>query len=118
MNENLFVNNVKIYLGYEVGKFTEETLMISTEDSLSYHYKHPKSNKDMVLRWIHKIDDKTFELLDNSNLLDNFEIHWFKYHPGYTEINQYAGKDWEELQVDKQNPFICSFKPDIKKQKE
>jgi hypothetical protein len=38
MPANLFVNNVKLYLGYESDKFTDETLMLCTSDSLSYHY--------------------------------------------------------------------------------
>ena len=118
MNNNLFVNNVKIYLGYESGQFTNETLMLCTNDALSYHYKHPKLQKDIILRWIHKIDDKTFELLDGENLPNNFEVRWFKFKPGCEEIDQYAGKDWERIVPDTKNPFICSFTPDIKKQQE
>ena len=37
-SNNLFVNDVQIFLGYEAGAFTDETLMLYTPDSLSYHY--------------------------------------------------------------------------------
>lgn len=115
---NLFVNDVKIYLGYEAGAFTKETLMLYSPDSLTYHYEHEDLQKDIALRWIHMIDEKNFELLNGDNLDDKFEIHWFKYHPGYENINQYAGKDWEEVYPENNNLFSYVLTPDVKKQYE
>lgn len=117
MSNNLFVDNVKIYMGYEMGAFTEETLMIFSNDSLTYHYTNESLARDVNLRWIHKIEDNKFELLNGSNITDKFEIKWFKYNPGCELIDQYAGKDWEQIPP---NPelFSCTFVADIKKQKE
>jgi hypothetical protein len=61
--------------------------MLYSPDSLTYHYEHEDLQKDIALRWIHMIDEKNFELLNGDNLDDKFEIHWFKYHPGYENIN-------------------------------
>ena len=113
---NLFVNDVKIYLGYETGAFTDETLMLYTSDPLTYHYKNNNLQKNVALRWIHMIDEKNFSLLNGKNLDEKFEVHWFKYNPGNEIINQYAGKDWEEVFPDKNDLFLYSFTPDIKKQ--
>jgi hypothetical protein len=113
MPVNLFVDDVKIYFGYEKGKFTDDTLMLFSNDPLSYHYtnltagnlEEPKmidyetmdeyydavdkyhqalaehnsdADKTVSLRWIHKIADNEFELLDGKNLDANkFEIKWF-----------------------------------------
>lgn len=113
---NLFVNDVEIYLGYEVGAFTEETLMLYTADSLSYYHKDDDLQKDIALRWIHMIDEKNFELLSGKNLNEKFEVHWFRYNPGYEVINQYAGKDWEEVSPNQEDVFSYSFIPNIEQQ--
>ena len=118
-SNNLFVNDVQIFLGYEAGAFTDETLMLYTPDSLSYHYTNENSQKNVSLRWIHKIDEKNFELLNSKNLdKEKFQVHWFRYNPGFQQINQYAGKDWEEVNPDVNDIFSYSFIPNLKKQKE
>lgn len=118
-SNNLFVNDVQIFLGYEAGAFTDETLMLYTPDSLSYHYTNQNSQKNVSLRWIHKIGEKNFELLNSKNLDKNkFQVHWFRYNPGFQQINQYAGKDWEEVSPDTNDIFSYSFIPNLKKQKE
>jgi hypothetical protein len=66
MLANLFVDNVKVYLGYETGRFTDETLMLFTSDPLSYHYKQykPHTEMDLIktvsLRWINKVAENEF----------------------------------------------------------
>lgn len=116
---NLFVDNVKIYLGYEKGAFIEDTLMLYTNDSMSYHYSHENLWKDISLRWIHKVRDNEFTLLNPIDIDgNNYEVHWFKYHPGWENINQYAGKDWKEIECINGNPMQCSFLPDVKKRNE
>lgn len=113
---NLFVNDVKIFLGYEIGAFTDETLMLYTPNSLTYRY-NKEEVKEINLRWIHKIDEQTFELLNQKTFDDKkYEIHWFRYNAECEKINQYAGKDWEEL--DNENEFYLYFTPDVKNQSE
>ena len=97
---NLFVDNVKIYLGYETGAFSGETLMLYTPDSTTYHYNHTNLEKNISLRWIHKVSEKEYQLLNDIDLRDEkYEICWFRHHPGWEIIDQYAGKDWEEVGV-------------------
>jgi hypothetical protein len=116
---NLFVDNIKIYLGYEQGKFTDETLMLCTQDSLSYHYSKESNLKHIGLRWIHKVSDDTFEMLDSTSLDRNkYEVRWFKYHPGHGEIDEYAGKDWERVEPDELDYFSYILSPDCELQTE
>lgn len=116
---NLFVDNVQVYLGYDVNEFKGETLLIYSNESMSYHYTD-ESRKNMELRWVHQLEDgKHFTILSKSNFdQEKYSIQWFKYSPGYESLNKYAKKDWEEIPADSNNPFKCSFGPDIKKQKE
>ena len=123
MSDNLFVDDVKIYLGYEAGRFTDETLMLYTPDSLTYQYnrntEENNNNKTITLRWIHKIDDSTFELLNGRNLnTDKYEVRWFKYHQGYDIVDKYAGNNWELLEPMPDDYFTLAFTPDIKKRTE
>lgn len=117
---NLFVDNVKVYLGYDINEFKDETLVICTNNSLSYHYTKSDNTKTMELRWIHKLEDgKHFTILSQSNFDENkYVVKWFRYTPGYEDLDKYAKKDWKEIPCDYGNPFSCTFSPDIKTQKE
>lgn len=123
---NLFVDNIKVYLGYDKNDFKDETLMIYTDDSLGYHYtlegqeNKPSENKKTIqLRWIHKISENEFTLITNNDI-DNkkYEVNWFRYSPGWENVDKYAGKNWEKINVNITRPMECQFDPDITKQKE
>lgn len=112
---NLFVNDVRLYMGYEQGYFTDETLVLHTPGSTTYRYDKVEA-KEVNLRWIHKIDETNYEVLTSKNFdTDKYEIHWFKYEPGYKEIDQYAGKDWKEVQT---GDFTYFLAPEVKNQTE
>lgn len=112
---NLFVDDVQLFMGYEIGYFTGETLILYTPDTLSYSYKREEL-KEINLRWIHKIDEKTYEIINENNFdSDIYEIRWFKYNPGYEIIDQYAGKDWELIQ---NGSFTYHLAPEVKNQTE
>lgn len=103
LEHNIFVDNVSIMLGYEMDAFEGETLLLSTPDGLSYHYNDPNFNKKAInLRWIHKIDDTHYSMLDGMNMPLSCSVRWFKHHPGYTPpegqtLDEFAGKDWEPI---------------------
>lgn len=119
---NLFVDNVQVFLGYDINEFKDETLIICTNNTLSYHYTNDDNSKIMELRWIHKLEDgKHFTILSQSNFdTEKYSVKWFRYTPGYDQENldKYAKKDWKEIPYDYGNPFSCTFLPDIKLQKE
>ena len=123
---NLFVDGIKVYLGYDKNEFKDETLMIYTDDSLSYHYslagqdnKPSENRKTIQLRWIHKVSENEFTLI-TGNDIDNkkYEVNWFRYSPGWEDVDKYAGKNWEKITASAGRPMECQFDPDITKQKE
>ena len=107
---NLFVDNVAIYLGYDIGSFTGETLMLCTEDLLTYRYKEQTDENGatimgdpdpitMSLRWIHKVNDLEYELLTQEQInTDQYELRWYHYNPEVSSIDQYAGIGWELIE--------------------
>lgn len=114
---NLFVDGVKIYLGYDMNDFSEETLTLFTPDKTSYRYSDNVLERRIYLRWIHKVEEKVFELIDENNFdEDKYEIRWFKYSPGVEDIDQYAGKNWER--IEEAGNFNYTLLPEVKKQRE
>lgn len=119
LEDNLFVDNIKVYLGYDINEFQNETLMIFSDDILSYHHRRNPNTKYINLRWIHKIDDFTYELLDKNSLASGkYEIRWFQYVPECEEVDKYAGKDWKQIEPIMDDPFVCAFVPDCTKRQE
>lgn len=123
---NLFVDGIKVYLGYDKNDFKDETLMIYTDDSLGYHYtlegqenKPSENRKTVQLRWIHKVSENEFTLITNNDIDDQkYEVNWFRYSPGWENVDKYAGKNWEKINTNTTRPMECQFDPDITKQKE
>ena len=125
---NLFVDGIKLYFGYELEKYNGETLQLYTTSKLStYHYSREDNNgnrKTMSLRWIHQNKDSTITLLDQNDIdNNNYEIHWFKYNYGYPIINKYAGANWEEITPENDDKILKNslthfFDPNIKNQRE
>ena len=126
---NLFVNNIKFYFGYELTKYTGETLELYPTTLDNYSYSIEDNEKQLTVRWIHQNKDKSFTLLKLDDIIDSevYEIQWYKYHYGYKDINEYAGANWEpiepltfinEYNEEKKNYFNCKFLPDVKNQTE
>ena len=119
--DNLFIDNVKLYLGYDKNEFKDETLMIYTDNTLNYHYKRTtkENRKSMELRWIHKINENEFTLLQSSDIDNiNYFVKWYRYSPGWEDVDKYAGKDWQEISAEYSKPMVCDFDPDVEKQQE
>ena len=118
LKNNIIVNNIKIYLGYDVNDFKEDTLVLYTPDTLTYHYKTSNSKK-IYLRWIRKNENGKFYVVNDSNFDTNlYSIKWFQYQKGAHNIDQYGGVDWARVNILEDNPFEYSFLPNIKKQTE
>jgi hypothetical protein len=87
--------------------------MLNTQDVLTYHYSKETNLKHINLRWVHKVSDDTYELLDGQSLDKNkYEVRWFKYSPGCHEIDEYAGENWQRVQADQFDPFLYILSPD------
>jgi hypothetical protein len=128
LDHNLFVNNVKIVLGYDKAAFNGDTILLNTPSGTTYHYQK-NNKKEIYARWIHKIDDSHYEVLNEGNLLSGYNIKWYKYHLGYTPpedavLDEYGGSNWEPIEniynilypeingIDSNDPCHLIFIPD------
>lgn len=106
---NLFVDNVCIYLGYDVNAFSGETLMLTTNDLTTYTYQEVEAADGgkimgnpnpvtMTLRWIHKVNDLEYQLLNQEQInTDKYELRWYHYINNLASSDKYAGIGWELL---------------------
>lgn len=95
--DNLFVDNIQIYLGYDITDFDEETLRLYCLDSKDFVYAEGM-DRNIGLRWIHKISDDEFEILNESHFLNGeFEAIWYQYDKDYNQRDDYAGLNWREI---------------------
>lgn len=117
--KNLFVDNVQIYLGYDINEFDKETLMLHTDDILSYQYTQD-NEKDVYLRWIHLEEDQSLVLVNSDDVKEGArkKVKWYRYSPGCENIDKYGGKNWEPVTADTSNALHYNFIPDIKKKTE
>jgi hypothetical protein len=56
-------------------------LRLSTNDTLDYSAAIDDNRKSLILKWIHKIDDTHYELLNKDS--ENIEIYWVRYGTTY-----------------------------------
>lgn len=112
ISDNLFVNNLKIYLGYSLNEFSGDELRLSTNDTLDYSAAIDDNRKSLILKWIHKIDDTHYELLNKDS--ENIEIYWVRYGTTYQPIEHIVGSKWttDKMDVNQLNPFLCTLNID------
>ena len=121
VSNNLFVDNVQLFLGYDVNEFKGETLMIHTDDLLSYQYKRDNNEKNMFLRWIHFKDGESPTIVPANGVggVTGKEVRWYRYVAGTENSDTYGGKNWERIPSDTAyGQLKCVFTPDVTKQTE
>lgn len=66
---NLFTKNIELYFGYDVSDIEDEYLQLFTYDPLNYQAttNSMENLKKIYLKWVHKVDDKTY-MLDANNV--------------------------------------------------
>ena len=112
LNDNLFVNNLKIYLGYDSNAFSGDTLILSSTDLYSYSkMRRGRNNKNLILKWIHKVDDNTYKRLSEEDT--DVTLYWVRQGESDPEIESIVGAGWtrSHLSTDN-NKFKSNFNID------
>ena len=113
--KNLFVNNIKIFFGYELDKYAGETLELYSNSPESFTAKAPNETKEIIFRWIHQNPDQTFVILKEEDLKEEYIIKWYRYSYGYKNFDQYGGPHWEPLEEFENHFIVNNFLPRLEK---
>ena len=131
INNNIFIRNLKIYLGYDISTFTEDSVKISTPGYPYYNKADIQTDllhggrRYLNLRWIHKISDNEYISLTKEDVVKkNIKVYWFKYalNQSNSEFTQIAGgPNWTTEGIEQsynKDVFQSWFQPDYNKAQE
>lgn len=125
--ENLWVKNIRMSLGYAFENFDTDKVMLYTFDPLTYAETSTdvQNRKDVNLRWVHN-DGERFSCIDTASEIEAIRkkeqwgqiiIHWYKHVLQNGVKDNLAGAFWQEM-TEHKNKFAISYQPDIKLQYE
>lgn len=98
-DENLFVKDVYISLGYDAKEFENDTVSIYSFGSPSYNTKADPgelNHRELNVRWIHRMSNDIIKAVDEEDDI-NYTITWYKYRLGAYSHTPQSGADWTPL---------------------
>ena len=115
---NLFVQNLEMYLGYPAGEYKDDRMVINC-DSIYYTYTDYNYEtgvgpaKKLTLQWIHKFDNDVYKRVDMISLREmGVTLNWYRYNLNAKNVDEFAGRGWEKLPININDAFHCNFIPD------
>lgn len=107
---NLFVKDLEFYLGYEENKFSKETLLLYTNNSLNYNFAGLSDDdnitKTINLNWYIDKGNNKFELVDLNN--ENYSVHWYRRNT----IDTVGDIGWDEVFSENISQYSFNIKRD------
>lgn len=100
MEPNIFVNNIKISLGYDLNNFDNDTVIVYTLNSTQYSSSDNSTSRkrEIRARWVHKTDDEFVSVPITDLTKYNANIHWYHYVLDEKVTgNQFGGKYWAPI---------------------
>ena len=122
MEPNIFVDNIKISLGYDLNNFDNDTVIVYTLDSTQYSSSDSAKarEREIQARWVHKIDDGFISVLEQDLANYNAQIHWYHYQlDEKAKQDEFGGKYWVPIKdysgkqyLDKNDDYKCYIECD------
>jgi len=117
MLDNLFVKDIKLYIGYDINEYDNDKVTLTTSNSLNYSSTEIDNDKKLSLYWVHKIDANNYEVINNTNIKNKkIDVYWVRHDLTSSDsiISNIAGPNWIEdpnnLVIDPLNTFKCTLK--------
>ena len=122
MEPNIFVDNIKISLGYDLNNFDNDTVIVYTLDSAQYSSSDSAKarEREIQARWVHKTDDGFISVLEQDLANYNAQIHWYHYQlDEKAKQDEFGGKYWVPIKdysgkqyLDKNDDYKCYIECD------
>lgn len=114
LSNNIFVKNLKLYVGYDINEYNINSVTINTSNSLTFSRLRDNDKKNINLYWIKEDSDGEYQIIDNSNILNNnIEIYWARQDAQESDLNHMdiVGANWinknNEIIINENNNFSC-----------
>lgn len=122
MQPNIFVDNIKISLGYDLNNFDNDAVIAYTLDSAQYSSSDSAKarEREIQARWVHKTDDGFISVFEQDLANYNAQIHWYHYQlDEKAEQDEFGGKYWVPIKdysgkqyLDKNDDYKCYLECD------
>lgn len=122
MEPNIFVDNIKISLGYDLNNFDNDTVIVYTLDSVQYSSSDSAKarEREIQARWVHKTDNGFISVLEQDLANYNAQIHWYHYQlDEKAKQDEFGGKYWVPIKdysgkqyLDKNDDYKCYIECD------
>lgn len=119
---NIFVDNIKISLGYDLNNFDNDAVIVYTLDSTQYSSSDSTKarKREIQARWVHKTDNGFISVLEQDLANYNAQIHWYHYQlDEKAEQDEFGGKYWVPIKdyngkqyLDKNDDYKCYIECD------
>ncbi len=97
MEPNIFVDNIKISLGYDLNNFDSDAVIAYTLNSTQYSSSDSAKarEREIQARWVHKTDDGFVSVFAQDLGKYNAQIHWYRYQlDENSKCDEFGGKYW------------------------
>lgn len=119
VDNNLFIKDPYISLGYDTREFQNDDVIIYTLDTPTFTSAADDSEnqKTVQIRWLHEFEEDGKNVLRVVKQEDLTElgatINWYRYRFGAQSADRYSGVYWEYANQEAENRFSYTFDPDV-----
>lgn len=119
VDNNLFIKDPYISLGYDTREFQNDDVIIYTLDTPTFTSAADDSEnqKTVQIRWLHEFEEDGKNVLRAVKQEDLTElgatINWYRYRFGAQSADKYSGVYWEYANQEAENRFSYTFDPDV-----
>ena len=119
VDNNLFIKDPYISLGYDTREFQNDDVIIYTLDTPTFTSAADDSEnqKTVQIRWLHEFEEDGKNVLRVVKQEDLAElgatINWYRYRFGAQSADRYSGVYWEYANQEAENRFSYTFDPDV-----
>ena len=119
VDNNLFVKDPYISLGYDTREFQNDDVIIYTLDTPTFTSaaSDSENQKTVQIRWLHEFEEngeKVLRVVEQEDLTElGATINWYRYRFGAQSADMYSGVYWEYTNQEAENRFSYTFDPDV-----
>nr|DAU63177.1 MAG TPA: hypothetical protein [Caudoviricetes sp.] len=113
--DNLFVRNIEVGLGYEIGDVEKNTVFLTSRNGNTYNQRKTQNEnrKELKIQWVREGKQGLYVADTKEELPEDAIIHLYKYKLGLEDVtDELAGPLWLPMMHDN-NSFDIFVDPDL-----